>query len=45
MISTNRCATNLIRVGEMPWSKKGATHYKTKLGLSYKEGAIKELVI
>ncbi len=28
-----RCATLIVRVGEMPWPKTGVTHYQAKLGL------------
>ena len=40
-----RCSTLIIRVGEMPWTKIGATHYHAQLGLLDKGRANKELVV
>ncbi len=35
------CATQIIKLGGMPWSQKGATNYHGQFGLSDKGRAIK----
>ncbi len=40
-----RCATLILRVGEIPWPKTGATQYHAQLGLQNKGRAIKEFVV
>ncbi len=40
-----RCATIIVRVGGVPWSKIVATHYNKQLGLPTKGRVIKWLVV
>ena len=40
-----RCATLGVGVGEMPWTKTGATNYHSQLGFPDKGRAIKVIVV